>query len=133
MPERREELTTEGGLDVAGQVERVGEAARRLAGAGIEVSLFIDPDPRQVEAAIAMGVAAVELHTGRYADAPEGPARDAELDALRPAAASLVAAGLDSTPATGSTIATWAPSPGSTAWPSSTSATASSAGPSSSV
>ena len=76
VPERREELTTEGGLDVAGQVERVAEAARRIAGAGIEVSLFIDPDPRQVEASIAMGVAAVELHTGRYADAPEGPARD---------------------------------------------------------
>ncbi len=75
VPERREELTTEGGLDVAGQVERVAEAARRIAGAGIEVSLFIDPDPRQVEASIAMGVAAVELHTGRYADAPEGPAR----------------------------------------------------------
>jgi pyridoxine 5-phosphate synthase len=94
VPERREELTTEGGLDVAGQVGRVGEASRRLAGAGIEVSLFIDPDPRQVEASIAMGVAAVELHTGRYADAPEGPAREAELAALREAGAVLVAAGL---------------------------------------
>jgi pyridoxine 5-phosphate synthase len=94
VPERREELTTEGGLDVAGQVGRVEEAARRLAGAGIEVSLFIDPDPRQVEASIAMGVAAVELHTGRYADAPEGPAREAELAALREAGAVLVAAGL---------------------------------------
>jgi pyridoxine 5-phosphate synthase len=95
VPERREELTTEGGLDVAGQVARVGEAVRRIAGVGIEVSLFIDPDPRQVEAAIAMGVAAVELHTGRYADAPEGPARHAELDALRRAGASLVAAGVE--------------------------------------
>jgi pyridoxine 5-phosphate synthase len=95
VPERREELTTEGGLDVAGQVGRVGEAARRLAGAGIEVSLFIDPDPRQVEASIAMGVAAVELHTGRYADAPEGPAREAELAALREAGVALVAAGLE--------------------------------------
>jgi pyridoxine 5-phosphate synthase len=95
VPERREELTTEGGLDVAGQVDRVGEAARRIAGAGIEVSLFIDPDPRQVEASIAMGVAAVELHTGRYADAPEGRARQSELAALRQAAAAIVAGGLE--------------------------------------
>jgi pyridoxine 5-phosphate synthase len=95
VPERREELTTEGGLDVAGQVGRVGEAARRLAGAGIEVSLFIDPDPRQVEASIAMGVAAVELHTGRYADAPEGLTREAELAALSGAGAALVSAGLE--------------------------------------
>src|SRR5579885_1698374 len=95
VPERREELTTEGGLDVAGQVDRVGEAARRIAGAGIEVALFIDPDPRQVEASIAMRVAAVELHTGRYADAPEGPARQSELDALRLAAAAIVDGGLE--------------------------------------
>jgi pyridoxine 5-phosphate synthase len=95
VPERREELTTEGGLDVAGQVGRVGEAVRRIAGAGIEASLFIDPDPRQVEASIAMGVAAVELHTGRYADAPEGPPRQAELEALRRAGAALVAAGVE--------------------------------------
>ena len=94
VPERREELTTEGGLDVAGQVDRVGEAARRIAGAGIEVSLFIDPDPRQVEASIAMRVAAVELHTGRYADAHEGPPRAAELESLRLASASLVSAGV---------------------------------------
>jgi pyridoxine 5-phosphate synthase len=95
VPERREELTTEGGLDVAGQVDRVREAAYRLEGAGIEVSLFIDPDARQVEASIALGVAAVELHTGRYADALEGPARQAELEALRRAGASIVAAGLE--------------------------------------
>lgn len=94
VPERREELTTEGGLDVAGQVDRVGEAVRRIAGAGIEVSLFIDPDPRQVEASIAMGVAAVELHTGRYAEAPEGHRRHPELEALRQAGASLVSAGV---------------------------------------
>ena len=95
VPERREELTTEGGLDVAGQVDRVGEAVRRIAGAGIEVSLFIDPDPRQVEASIAMAVGAVELHTGRYADAPEGPRRHAETEALREAAGSLVSAGVE--------------------------------------
>jgi pyridoxine 5-phosphate synthase len=94
VPERREELTTEGGLDVAGQIDRVSEAVRRIAGAGIAVSLFIDPDPRQVEASIEMGVAAAELHTGRYADAPEGRLREVELDALRRAGASLVSAGL---------------------------------------
>ena len=94
VPERREELTTEGGLDVAGQRDRIGEAVRRLQGAGIEVSLFIDPDPKQVEATIAMGVAAAELHTGRYADAPEGPRRDEQLQALRTAGASLAAAGV---------------------------------------
>jgi pyridoxine 5-phosphate synthase len=94
VPERREELTTEGGLDVDGQVHRVREAVGRIAGAGISVSLFIDPDPRQVEATIAMGVAAAELHTGRYADAPEGPPRRDELEALRRAGAALVAAGV---------------------------------------
>jgi pyridoxine 5-phosphate synthase len=94
VPERREELTTEGGLDVDGQADRVREAVGRIAGAGIAVSLFIDPDPRQVEATIAMGVAAAELHTGRYADAPEGPPRRDELEALRRAGAALVAAGV---------------------------------------
>jgi len=95
VPERRQELTTEGGLDVAGQTARVGEALKRCHGAGIETALFIDPDPRQVEAAIAVGASGLELHTGRYADAPEGPARDRELDALRTAAAATVAAGLE--------------------------------------
>jgi pyridoxine 5-phosphate synthase len=95
VPERREELTTEGGLDAAGQADRVREAAVRIADAGIEVALFIDPDPRQVDASIAMKVAAVELHTGRYADAPEGHARRAELEALRQAAAAIVSAGLE--------------------------------------
>jgi pyridoxine 5-phosphate synthase len=93
VPERREELTTEGGLDVAGQIGRVGEAVMRLTGAGIRVSLFIDPDPRQVEATIGMGVSAAELHTGRYADAPEGPSRESELATLRAAGAALVASG----------------------------------------
>ncbi len=69
VPERREELTTEGGLDVAGQAGRVKEACARLADAGIRVSLFIDPDERQLEAAAACGAPVVELHTGAYADA----------------------------------------------------------------
>jgi pyridoxine 5-phosphate synthase len=69
VPERREELTTEGGLDVAGQAARVAEACARLAAAGIRVSLFIDADPRQVEAAARAGAPAIEIHTGHYADA----------------------------------------------------------------
>ncbi|WP_034027503.1 pyridoxine 5'-phosphate synthase, partial [Pseudomonas aeruginosa] len=67
VPERREELTTEGGLDVAGQEQRIRDAVRRLAAVGSEVSLFIDPDPRQIEASARVGAPAIELHTGRYA------------------------------------------------------------------
>src|SRR5689334_4268979 len=94
VPERRQELTTEGGLDVLGQRERVAEAVARCRGASLEVSLFIDPDPAQVEAAAALGAAAVELHTGRYAEAAHGPARDRELEALARAGAAAVDAGL---------------------------------------
>jgi pyridoxine 5-phosphate synthase len=71
VPERREELTTEGGLDVARQGERVAAAVARLAAAGIRVSLFIDPEERQIDAASACGAPVVELHTGAYADAGE--------------------------------------------------------------
>ena len=69
VPERREELTTEGGLDVAGQADRVTDACAQLADAGIRVSLFIDPEERQLEAAVACGAPVVELHTGAYAEA----------------------------------------------------------------
>jgi len=69
VPEKREELTTEGGLDVAGQLARVTDACRALAAAGIRVSLFIDPDPVQLDASLAAGAPVVELHTGNYADA----------------------------------------------------------------
>jgi pyridoxine 5-phosphate synthase len=69
VPERREELTTEGGLDVVGRAGRVKEACARLADVGIRVSLFIDPDERQLEAAAACGAPVVELHTGAFADA----------------------------------------------------------------
>ena len=69
VPERREEVTTEGGLDVAGAKEKVGAAVRRLKDAGIIVSLFLDPDPRQIEAGAALGADAIELHTGAYAQA----------------------------------------------------------------
>lgn len=69
VPERREELTTEGGLDVAGQLEKVTAAVKRLAAVGSEVSLFIDADPKQIDAAVAAGAPAIELHTGAYAEA----------------------------------------------------------------
>ena len=74
VPERREEVTTEGGLDIAGQQAKVAEVVRRLAGAGISVSLFLDPDPRQLEVAAALEADAVELHTGQYALARRGAA-----------------------------------------------------------
>ena len=94
VPERRQEVTTEGGLDVIAHRARVAEAVRRLREAGLGVSLFIDPDPAQVAASAALGVQAVELHTGRYADAPEGAARAEELAALAGAGARAVDAGL---------------------------------------
>lgn len=69
VPEKREELTTEGGLDVAGQLQRIKAACTKLKKAGIRVSLFIDPDKTQLDAAVAAGAPVVELHTGGYADA----------------------------------------------------------------
>ena len=69
VPEKREELTTEGGLDVAGQLDHVGEACEKLSAAGIRTSLFIDPDCGQLDAARRAGAPVVELHTGAYADA----------------------------------------------------------------
>ncbi|SRR5690606_9309786 len=86
VPERREELTTEGGLDVAAQLPRVREVCAQLAEAGIRVSLFVDPEPHQLDAAKVAGAPVVELHTGRYAEA-EGEAAAAELERLRAAAA----------------------------------------------
>ena len=81
VPERRQEVTTEGGLDAAGQEARMKDAAGRLAGQGIRVALFIDPEPRQVEAAARIGAPAIELHTGAYAEAA-GAARATELERL---------------------------------------------------
>lgn len=78
VPEKREEVTTEGGLDVIGQREAVARCIEELHQAGIEVSLFIDPDRRQIDLAKELGVAGVELHTGRYADAPNEEAREGE-------------------------------------------------------
>ena len=87
VPEKREELTTEGGLDVAGQVNAVTRACRRLDDAGIRTSLFIDPDPAQLEASAACGAPVVELHTGTYADASDRNQQALELDRIREAAA----------------------------------------------
>ncbi len=78
VPEKREEVTTEGGLDVTGNRDRVKACADRLSEAGIEVSLFIDPDARQIDATRELGVSAVELHTGRYADAEDSASQDRE-------------------------------------------------------
>lgn len=87
VPEKREEVTTEGGLDVVGNRDRVRKCVERLHEAGIVVSLFIDPDERQIDASKELGVAAVELHTGCYADAPDDRAQAKELHALTTAGA----------------------------------------------
>ncbi len=79
VPEKREELTTEGGLDVAGNEAVVSAACERLAGAGIRVSLFIDPEVEQLQAAVRCGAPVVEIHTGRYADATDEGSRAHEL------------------------------------------------------
>jgi len=85
VPENREELTTEGGLDVLGQHNKVRDACARLADAGIRVSLFIDPDPAQLDAAVAVGAPVVELHTGQYADS-QGEQQAKELERVATAA-----------------------------------------------
>ena len=82
VPERREELTTEGGLDVAGQKTRITEACERLAQAGVRVSLFIDADPEQVIAAAECGAPVIELHTGHYADAGSNNEQQKELNRI---------------------------------------------------
>lgn len=86
VPEKREELTTEGGLDVVSEFERVHIACTRLADKGIQVSLFIDADFKQIDAAIQAGAPAIELHTGCYADALTEAERDRELMRLARAA-----------------------------------------------
>jgi pyridoxine 5-phosphate synthase len=94
VPERREELTTEGGLDAAGQAESLLDVVRRLRAAGPHVSLFINPDPQQVEAARRLGADTIELHTGRYADAADAATRAAELARIVAAARQAHASGL---------------------------------------
>jgi pyridoxine 5-phosphate synthase len=94
VPENRAEVTTEGGLDVVGQREAVAMAVGQLHDAGIAVSLFIDPDPAQIEASAALNVTAVELHTGSYANASSEADRTHELQALAQAATLIRQAGL---------------------------------------
>jgi pyridoxine 5-phosphate synthase len=81
VPERRAELTTEGGLDVAGDATRLREAVAELKKCGIRVSLFIDPDARQIQSAAAVGAPVIELHTGAYADS-SGAAQAGQLERL---------------------------------------------------
>ncbi|WP_100640000.1 pyridoxine 5'-phosphate synthase [Marinobacter salexigens] len=87
VPEKREELTTEGGLDVVGQEERVAKACKRLAEIGAEVSLFIDPNPEQIDAVVRCGAPVIELHTGEYAEAVGEEAQEATFKALAEATA----------------------------------------------
>ena len=94
VPEKREELTTEGGLDVAGNLNRMQWACDSLNHAGIEVSLFIDPELAQIDAAVEVGAAVVELHTGCYADAKNPLQQREELERLKAAALYANSAGL---------------------------------------
>jgi len=94
VPERRQELTTEGGLDAAGQLEALSRVVQPLRDAHIRVSLFIDPEERQIEAARRLRADAIEIHTGAYADAATASARAAELRRIQDAAQRAHAAGL---------------------------------------
>jgi pyridoxine 5-phosphate synthase len=94
VPEKREERTTEGGLDAVGGHNHLSPIIRQLSDAGIRVSLFIEPDPRQLDAAVSLGAPVVELHTGSYADL-EGKAQEAEFARIEAAAAHAEAIGLE--------------------------------------
>ena len=94
VPEKREERTTEGGLDAAGQHNHLKPIVAKLKDAGIRVSLFIEADPRQLEAAVTLGAPVVELHTGRYCEL-EGAAQQAELARLQKGAALCARLGLE--------------------------------------
>lgn len=94
VPERREEVTTEGGLDCVGQRARVAEVIGRLREAGVSVSLFLDPDLEQIAAGGDLGADAVELHTGQYALAKPGPQQQEELETLQAAGAKVSQCGM---------------------------------------
>jgi len=94
VPERREELTTEGGLDVLAAPEKMRDACQALVAAGVEVSLFIDPELEQIDAAAKAGAPVIELHTGRYADADDVTEQRQELQRIQRAAAHAHAIGL---------------------------------------
>lgn len=94
VPEKREELTTEGGLDVKGQETKIKEACQRMAEAGIKVSLFIDANEQQIDAAARTGAEFIELHTGEYADAENEKTQQQELARIQKAATHAVEQGL---------------------------------------
>lgn len=94
VPERREEVTTEGGLNVAGQIPRLSDIVAKLQDAGIPVSLFIDAEPAQIDAAVNVKAKFIELHTGKYAEAPDEERREIELAVLDEACEQAIASGL---------------------------------------
>jgi pyridoxine 5-phosphate synthase len=94
VPEKREEVTTEGGLDVAGQIQRLTEVVAQLQGTGIPVSLFIDADPNQIDAATQSKAQFIELHTGHYAEATDEASREMELGVLAKGCEQAIASGL---------------------------------------
>lgn len=94
VPEKRAELTTEGGLDVVSSLHRITQACAHLAESDIEVSLFIDPEEQQIDAAVSAGAPVIELHTGRYADAINAQQRQFELERIQKAAKYAHGAGL---------------------------------------
>ncbi len=95
VPERREEVTTEGGLDARAGGNRLKRYVDSLGGAGIRVSLFVDPEPSQLDAAVRLGAPVVELHVGAYCDATPGPSQEAELERIRATAAHAENIGLE--------------------------------------
>jgi pyridoxine 5-phosphate synthase len=94
VPEKREEVTTEGGLDVSGQQDRMAQVVSQLQGAGIPVSMFIDADDAQIDASVAIGAKFIELHTGTYAEAHDEVGRQRELGILARGCERAIAAGL---------------------------------------
>jgi len=94
VPEKREELTTEGGLEVAGQISKIKDACQQLSEVGSEVSLFIDPDLDQIDAAVQCGAPAIEIHTGRYADAVSVIDINDELETIKQAVNHALSRGL---------------------------------------
>jgi len=94
VPEKREEVTTEGGLDIARQIARIGEVVDKLQGAGIPVSLFIDAEPAQIEASVTVKAKFIELHTGQYAEAKDETIRKKELALLAAGCEQAIQAGL---------------------------------------
>jgi len=94
VPEKRQELTTEGGLEVAGQLSRITDAVSQMREQNILVSLFIDADERQIEAAVQAGAPYIEIHTGKYAELTDGPAQQQELQRIAKAAEYAASLGL---------------------------------------